>query len=48
MGAGSPPQTLLQFLAALEGALEANGKSMRAGAGVAAAVAALRQVPVTA
>jgi alanine-glyoxylate transaminase/serine-glyoxylate transaminase/serine-pyruvate transaminase len=48
MGAGSTPQTLLQFLAALEGALEANGKSMRAGAGVAAAVAALRQVPVTA
>ena len=47
MGAGSTPQTLLQFLAALEGALEANGKSMRAGAGVAAAVAALRQVPVT-
>jgi alanine-glyoxylate transaminase / serine-glyoxylate transaminase / serine-pyruvate transaminase len=48
MGAGSTPQTLLQFLAALEGALEANGKSMRPGAGVAAAVATLRQVPVTA
>ena len=48
MGAGSTPQTLLQFLAALEGALEANGKSMRAGAGVAAAVATLRQVPVNA
>ena len=46
MGASSTPQTLLQFLAALEGALEANGKSMRAGAGVAAAVAAIRQVPV--
>lgn len=48
MGAGSTPQTLLQFLGALEGALEANGKSMRPGAGVAAAAAALRQVPVTA
>ena len=48
MGAGSTPQSLLQFLAALEGALEANGKSMRAGAGVSAAIAALRQVPVTA
>ena len=48
MGASSTPQTLLQFLAALEGALEANGKSMRAGAGVAAAVAAFRQVPVSA
>lgn len=48
MGASSTPQTLLQFLGALEGALEVNGKSMRAGAGVAAAVAALRQVPVTA
>jgi alanine-glyoxylate transaminase/serine-glyoxylate transaminase/serine-pyruvate transaminase len=48
MGAGSTPQTLLQFLAALEGALEANGKSVRQGAGVAAAAAALRQVPVTA
>src|SRR6187455_6082 len=48
MGAGSTSQTLLQFLAALEGALEANGKPMRAGAGVSAAIAALRQVPVTA
>jgi alanine-glyoxylate transaminase/serine-glyoxylate transaminase/serine-pyruvate transaminase len=48
MGASSTPQTLLQFLAALEGALEANGKSMRPGAGVAAAAAALRQVPVSA
>jgi alanine-glyoxylate transaminase / serine-glyoxylate transaminase / serine-pyruvate transaminase len=48
MGASSTPQTLLQFLAALEGALEAHGKSMRPGAGVAAAAAALRQVPVTA
>lgn len=48
MGAGSTPQTLLQFLAAFEAALEANGKSMPAGAGVAAAAAALRQVPVTA
>ena len=48
MGASSTPQTLLQFLAALEGALEASGKSMRSGAGVAAAVAELRQVPVNA
>jgi alanine-glyoxylate transaminase / serine-glyoxylate transaminase / serine-pyruvate transaminase len=48
MGASSTPQTLLQFLGALESALEANGKSMPAGAGVAAAAAALRQVPVTA
>jgi alanine-glyoxylate transaminase / serine-glyoxylate transaminase / serine-pyruvate transaminase len=46
MGASSTPQTLLQFFAALEGALDANGKSIRPGAGVAAAVAALRQVPV--
>jgi len=48
MGASSTPQTLLQFLGALEGALDVNGKSVRSGAGVAAAVAALRQVPVTA
>jgi alanine-glyoxylate transaminase/serine-glyoxylate transaminase/serine-pyruvate transaminase len=48
MGAGSTPQTLLQFLAALESALEANGKSMRSGAGAAAAAASLRQVPVPA
>lgn len=48
MGASSTPQTLLQFLGALEGALEANGKSMRPGAGVAAAAAALRRVPVNA
>ena len=48
MGAGSTPQTLLQLLAALEGALEATGKPMRAGAGVSAANAAMRQVPVTA
>jgi alanine-glyoxylate transaminase/serine-glyoxylate transaminase/serine-pyruvate transaminase len=48
MGASSTPQTLLQFLGALEAALEVNGKSMRSGAGVAAAAAALRQVPVTA
>ena len=48
MGAGSTPQRVLQFLAALEGALEANGKSVRQGAGVATAAAALRQVPVTA
>jgi alanine-glyoxylate transaminase/serine-glyoxylate transaminase/serine-pyruvate transaminase len=48
MGAGSTPQTLLQLLAALEGALEATGRPMRAGAGVSAANAAMRQVPVTA
>src|SRR3954468_14367698 len=48
MGAGSTPQTVLQFLAALEGALEANGRPVGAGAGVSAAIAALRQVPVTA
>jgi len=48
MGASSTPQTLLQFLAALEGALEANGHTTRSGAGAAAAAAALRQVPVSA
>lgn len=48
MGASSTPQSLLQFLGALESALETNGHSVPSGAGVAAAAAALRQVPVTA
>ena len=38
MGASSTPQTLLQFLAALEGALAAHGHRVPAGAGVAAAI----------
>ncbi len=42
MGASSTPQTLLQFLAALEGALATHGHRMPEGAGVAAANAALR------
>jgi hypothetical protein len=42
MGASSTPQTLLQFLAALEGALATHGYSVPEGAGVAAAGAALR------
>ena len=42
MGASSTPQTLLQFLASLEGALVAQGHHVPAGAGVAAAGAALR------
>jgi aspartate aminotransferase-like enzyme len=42
MGASSTPQTLLQFLAALESALATNGHHAPAGAGVAAAQAALR------
>jgi alanine-glyoxylate transaminase / serine-glyoxylate transaminase / serine-pyruvate transaminase len=42
MGASSTPQTLLQFLASLEGALAANGHEVPAGAGVAAAGAAFR------
>lgn len=42
MGASSTPQTLLQFLAALEGALAAHGHDVPSGAGVAAANAALR------
>jgi alanine-glyoxylate transaminase/serine-glyoxylate transaminase/serine-pyruvate transaminase len=44
MGASSTPQTLLQFLGALEGALAAQGYSVPEGAGVAAANAALRPV----
>jgi alanine-glyoxylate transaminase/serine-glyoxylate transaminase/serine-pyruvate transaminase len=47
MGASSTPQTLLQFLGALEAALSTHGfsasASAGAGAGVAAAAAALRQ-----
>ena len=42
MGASSTPQTLLQFLAALEAALATQGHRMPGGAGVAAAEAALR------
>ena len=42
MGASSTPQTLLQFLAALEAALAMQGHRLPAGAGVAAADAALR------
>lgn len=48
MGAGSAPQTLLQFLAALEAALAANGHRVPAGAGVAAAEASLRPQLATA
>jgi len=42
MGASSTPQTVLQFLAALEGALATHGHRVPEGAGVAAAGAALR------
>ena len=42
MGASSTPQTLLQFLAALESALATHGHDVPAGAGAAAAAAALR------
>lgn len=42
MGASSTPQTLLQFLAALEEALVLNGHHVPSGSGVAAASAALR------
>jgi alanine-glyoxylate transaminase/serine-glyoxylate transaminase/serine-pyruvate transaminase len=44
MGASSTPQTLLQFLAALEGALATQGHRVPEGAGVAAAGGALRPV----
>ena len=43
MGASSTPQTVLQFLAALEGALRAHGHDVPAGAGAAAASDALTQ-----
>jgi alanine-glyoxylate transaminase/serine-glyoxylate transaminase/serine-pyruvate transaminase len=42
MGASSTPQTLLQFLASLEGALNAQGHHVPPGAGVAAAGGVLR------
>src|SRR5262245_7040708 len=48
MGASSTPQTLLQFLAACEGALAVQGHAVREGAGVAAASASLRTALVTA
>jgi len=48
MGASSTPQTLLQFLAALEGALAAQGHRVPEGAGVAAASAALRPALISA
>jgi alanine-glyoxylate transaminase/serine-glyoxylate transaminase/serine-pyruvate transaminase len=48
MGASSTPQTLLQFLAAFEGALALHGHRVREGAGVAAAGAALLPAPVVA
>jgi alanine-glyoxylate transaminase/serine-glyoxylate transaminase/serine-pyruvate transaminase len=48
MGASSTPQTVLQFLAALEGALAVNGHHVPAGAGVAAASAVLAQQLTTA
>ena len=44
MGASSTPQTLLQFLAALEAALGVHGFRAPAGAGAAAAAESLRQV----
>ena len=48
MGASSTPQTVLQLLAACEGALASHGHQVPAGAGVAAASAALRSQLVTA
>jgi alanine-glyoxylate transaminase/serine-glyoxylate transaminase/serine-pyruvate transaminase len=48
MGASSTPQTLLQFFAALEGALVSHGHRVPEGAGVAAANAALRPAMATA
>ena len=47
MGASSTPQTLLQFLAACEGALATHGHRVPEGAGVAAASASLRSALVT-
>ena len=43
MGASSTPQTILQLLAALDGALTTQGYRSRSGAGVAAAADALRE-----
>jgi len=48
MGASSTPQTLLQFLAALEGALASQEHAVPEGAGVAAAGAALRPALISA
>jgi hypothetical protein len=48
MGASSTPQTLLQFLAALEGALAMHGHRVPEGAGVAAAGALLAPAPAVA
>ena len=48
MGASSTPQTLIQFLGALESALIMHGGKVPAGAGVAAASAALRPQMATA
>ncbi|HKE88387.1 MAG TPA: alanine--glyoxylate aminotransferase family protein [Vicinamibacterales bacterium] len=48
MGASSTPQTLLQFLAALEGALAAQEYTVPEGAGVAAAGAALSPALISA
>lgn len=48
MGASSTPQTVLQLLAALDGALAAHGHQSTGGAGVAAAVNNLRSQLVTA
>ena len=48
MGASSTPQTLLQFLAACEGALATHGHRVPEGAGIAAASASLRSALVTA
>jgi alanine-glyoxylate transaminase/serine-glyoxylate transaminase/serine-pyruvate transaminase len=46
MGASSTPQTVLLFLGALETALAAHGYRVKAGAGTAAATAALTAIPV--
>jgi alanine-glyoxylate transaminase/serine-glyoxylate transaminase/serine-pyruvate transaminase len=46
MGASSTPQTVLQFLAACEGALSSHGHNVPEGAGVAAALTALRSALV--
>jgi alanine-glyoxylate transaminase/serine-glyoxylate transaminase/serine-pyruvate transaminase len=46
MGASSTPQTLLQFLAACEGALSSHGYNVPEGAGAAAALSALRSTLV--